>query len=98
MTTTLLQYVARFDNGGEIVGFRWGGWLLLIEESAVVLAVCRIPIFTCCAKAASDWLYLRMCWRGTSLSTIFHIVFVPIFFFEQSVVAGVEGVAFRPKG
>ena len=25
MTTLLLQYVARFDGGGEIVGFGWGG-------------------------------------------------------------------------
>ena len=26
MTTQLLQYVARFDGGGEIVGFGWGGY------------------------------------------------------------------------
>ena len=37
-----------------------------------------------------------MCWKGTSLSTISR-VFVPIFFFEQSVVVDVEGVGFRPR-
>ena len=37
-----------------------------------------------------------MCWRGASLSTISR-VFVPIFFFRQSVVVDVEGVEFRPR-
>ena len=34
--------------------------------------------------------------EGTSLSTISR-VFVPIFFFGQSIVVDVEGVGFRPK-
>ena len=37
-----------------------------------------------------------MCWRGISLSIISR-VFVPIFFFGQSVVVDVEGVGFRPR-
>ena len=37
-----------------------------------------------------------MCWKGTSLSTIFR-VFIPIFFFGQSVVVDVEGAGFRPR-
>ena len=37
-----------------------------------------------------------MCWKGASLSTISR-VFVPMFFFGQSVVVDVEGVGFRPR-
>ena len=47
MTTPLLQYVARFDGGGEIFGFGGGG---LQGELAMVLPVCRIPVSICCAK------------------------------------------------
>ena len=47
MATPLLQYVARFDGGGEIFGFGGGG---LQGELAMVLPVCRIPISICCAK------------------------------------------------
>ena len=39
---------------------------------------------------------LPMSWKGTSLSTISR-VFVPICFFEQSVVVDVEGVGLRPR-
>ena len=46
MTTPLLQYVARFDGGGEIVGFGGGG---LQKESVVVFPVCRIPVSIRCA-------------------------------------------------
>ena len=45
---------------------------------------------------SDEQLALPMCWRGTSLSTISR-VFVPIFFFGQSVVVDVEGVGFRPR-
>ena len=41
-------------------------------------------------------LALPVCWRGTSLSTIFR-VFGPMFFSGQSVVVDVEGVGFRPR-
>ena len=47
-TTPLLQYVARFDGGGEIVGFRGGGYkksrpwcsLFVSFPSLGVVAVC----------------------------------------------------------
>ena len=44
---------------------------------------------------SGEQLALPMCWRGTSLSTISR-VFVPIFFFGQSVV-DVGGVGFRTR-
>ena len=48
-------------------------------------------------QAARNQLYpYPMCWKGTSLSTISR-VFVPIFFFGQSVVVDVEGMVFRPR-
>ena len=46
-TPLLLQYVARFNGGIEIVGFGGGDYK---EKLAVVLPVCRIPVSTCCAK------------------------------------------------
>ena len=47
MTTPLLQYVARFDGGGEI--FRvWRGRLQ--GEFAMALSVCRIPVSIGCDK------------------------------------------------
>ena len=47
MTTPLLQYVARFDRGGKIVGFGGGG---LQGELVMVLPVCRIPVSISSAK------------------------------------------------
>ena len=47
MTTPLLQYVARFDGGGEIVGFGWGGRLQ--GELTVVLHILSDSSI-CCAK------------------------------------------------
>ena len=44
MTRPLLQYVARFDGGGEIFGFGGGG------ELVMVLHVCRISVSICCDK------------------------------------------------
>ena len=61
----------------------------------MVLPVCRIPISICCAKRR-EIPALPMCWKGTSLSTISR-VFVPVFFFGQSIVVDVEGVGFRPR-
>ena len=89
MTTPLLQYVARFDGGGEIVGFGGGGYKesrpwcsLLVGFASLVVA------------PGGEELALPMCRRGTSLSTI-SLVFVPIFFSGQSVVIDVEGMGFR---
>ena len=92
MTTPLLQYVARFDGGGRDC---WVWREKLQGELAMVLSVCRIPVSICCAKRRATSLPI-MCWKGTSLSTISR-VFVPIFFFEQSVVVDVEGMGFRPR-
>ena len=78
ITTPLLQYVARFDGGGEIFGFGEG----VYKEESVA--------------PSGEKPALSMCWKGTSLSTISR-VFVPIFFFGQSVVVDVEGVGFRPR-
>ena len=47
MTTLLLQYVARFDEGGRDC-WVWRGRLQ--GQSAVVLPVCRAPVSICCAK------------------------------------------------
>ena len=47
MATPLLQYVARFDGGGEIFGFGEGGYK---ESWPWLLPVCGIPISICCAK------------------------------------------------
>ena len=47
MTTSLLQYVTRFEGGGRDC-WVWTGRLQ--GESAVVLPVCRIPVSICCAK------------------------------------------------
>ena len=91
MTTPLLQCVARFDGGGEIVGFGGGGYKeswrwcsLFVEFPSLFVA------------PSGEQLALPMCWRGTSLSTISR-VFVPIFFSGPSVVVDVEGVVFRPR-
>ena len=77
MTTLLLQYVARFDGGGEIVGFGGGGY----KESK---PWCSLFVgFPCLLTAPSgEQLVLPMCWRGISLSTILR-VFVPIFFARE---------------
>ena len=92
MTTPLLQYVARFDGGGEIFGFGGGGYK---ESWSLVLSVCRIPVSICCAKR-----------RETSFTHVLegdkpvhHFPrFRPHFFIGQSVVVDVEGVGFWPRG
>ena len=77
MTTPLLQYVAQFDGGGEIVWFGGGGckeswpWCSLFVEFPSLFVA-----------PSGDQLALPMCWRGASLSTISR-VFVPIFFFAE---------------
>ena len=84
MMTPLLQYVARFDGGGEIVGVGGGGY----KESWpwCSLFVGFPPLFV---APSGEQPALLMCGKGTSLSTISH-VFVPIFFSGQSVVVDVE--------
>ena len=89
--TPLLQYVARFDIGGEILGFGWGGYK---ESRPWCSLFVGFPFLF--AAPSGEQLALLMCWRGTSLSTISR-VFVPIFFSGQSVVVDVKGVAFRTR-
>ena len=92
MTTPLLQYVARFDSGGENVGFGGGAY----KESRPWCSL--LVAFPFLFNAPSgEQLALPVCWRGTSLPTTSH-VFGPIFLSGQSVVVNVEGVGFRPKG
>ena len=76
MTTPLLQYVARFDGGGVIVGFEGGAY----KESWLWCSLLvGFPSFF--PAPSGEQLALPMCWRRTSLSTISH-VFVSIFFSE----------------
>ena len=91
MTTPLLQYVARFDGGGEILGFEGGGYKESRPWCSLFVGFPSLFVAPSGEKPA-----LPMCWKGTSLSTIPR-VFVPIFFFGQSVVVDVEGVGFRPR-
>ena len=91
MTTPLLQYVKRFDKGGEIVGFGGGGYKQSWPWCSLFVGYPSLFV-----APNGEQLALPMCWRGTSLSTIFR-VFVPIFFSGQSVVVDVEGVGFRPR-
>ena len=83
MTTPLLQYVARFDGGGEIVGFGGGGY----KESCPWYSL-SVGFPSLLVAPSGEKLALPMCWRGTSLSTISR-VFAPMFFFGQSVVVNV---------
>ena len=90
MTTPLLQYVARFDGGGEIVGFGGGGTRKVGRGAPCF----RFPSLF--VAPSDEQLALHMCWRGTRLSTTSR-VFVPIFSSGQSVEVDVEGVGFRPR-
>ena len=89
--TPLLQYVARFDRGGEIVGFGGGSYKESWPWHSLFVGFPSLFV-----EPSGEKLALPMCWRGTSLSTISR-VFVHIFFFGQSVVVDVEGVRFRPR-
>ena len=64
-TTPLLQYVVRFDGGGEVVGFGGGGYKkrrlwcsLFVGFPSVLIA------------PSGEQPHLPTCWRGTRLSTI----------------------------
>ena len=85
-THTLLQYVARFDEGGEIFGFGGGGYKESWLWCSLFVGFPSLFVAPSGEKPA-----LPMCLKGTSLSTISR-VFVPIIFVEQSVVVDVEGV------
>ena len=74
MTTPHLQYVARFNGGGEILGFGWGGY----KESRPWCAL-FVGFPSLFVAPGDEQLALLMCCRGTSLSTVYR-VFVPIFF------------------
>ena len=78
-------------GGGEIFGFGGGGY----KESWpwCSLFVGFSSLFVALSGEKPD---LPICGKGTSLSTISR-VFVPIFFFGQSVVVDVDGVGFRPR-
>ena len=87
----LLQYVARFDGVGEILGFERRGYKESRPWCSLFVGFLSLFVVPRGEKPA-----LPMCWKGTSLSTISR-VFVPIFFFGQSAVIDVEGVGFRPR-
>ena len=91
ITTPLLQCVARFDGGDEILGFEGGGYKKSGPWYSLFVGFPSLFVAPSDEKPAS-----LVCWKGTSLSTISR-VFVPIFFFRQSVVVDVEGVGFRPR-
>ena len=91
MTTPLLQYVARFDGGGENFGFGGGGYNESWPWCSLFVGFPSLLVTPSGEKPA-----LPMCWKGTSVSTTSR-VFVPIFLFGQSVVVDVEGVGFRPR-
>ena len=91
MVTTLLQYVARCDGGGEIFLFGGGRY----EESWPWYSL-FVGFRSLFVAPSGDTPAFPMCWKGISLSTISR-VFVTIFFFGQSVVVDVEEVGFRPR-
>ena len=78
-------------GGGEIVGFGGGGYKESWPWCSLFVGFPSLFV-----APSGEQLALPVCWRGTSLSTIFR-VFDPIFFSGQSVVVDVEGVRFRPK-
>ena len=91
-TPLLLQYVERFDGGGREF-WVWRGRFYYESWPWCSLFV-GFPSLLVAPSGEKP--ALPMCWEGTSLSIISR-VFVPIFFFGQSVVVGVEGVGFRPR-
>ena len=91
MTTPLLQYVAQFDGGGEIVGFGGGSYKESWPWCSLFVGFSSLFV-----APSGEQLALPVCWRGTSLPTISR-VFGLIFFSGQSAIVDVEGVGFRPR-
>ena len=91
MTTPLLQYIAQFDGGGEIVGFGGGGYKESLRWCSLFVGFPSLVV-----APSGEQLVLLMCRRGTSLSTISR-VFVLICLTGQSVVVDIEGMGFRPR-
>ena len=77
MTKSLLQYVAQFDVGGEIVGFAWGGY----EESRPWCSL-FVGFQSLFVAPGGEQLALPVCWRGISLSTVSR-VFDPHIFLQE---------------
>ena len=92
ITTSLLQYVARFDGGGEILGFGGGDYKEIWPWCSLFVGFSSLLFVAPSGEKPA----LPTCWKGTSLSTISR-VFVPTFLFGQSVVVDVEGMGFRPR-
>ena len=88
--TTALQRVARFDGGGDVLEFKWGGYKGSRPWCSLLVG------FPSLFFVPSGERLAPMCWRGTSMSTISRVM-VPIIFSEPSVVVDGEGVAFWPK-
>ena len=91
MTTPLLQYVARFVRGGEIIGFGRGGYKDSWPWCSLFVGFPSLFV-----ASSGQQLALPVCWRGTSLSTISR-AFGLIFLYGQSIVVDVEGEGFRPR-
>ena len=75
MTTPLLQYVARFDGGGDIVGFGGGGYTESWSWCCLFVGFSYLFV-----APSGEQLALPMCWRGASLSTIPCVRFRPHIF------------------
>ena len=73
MTTPLLQYFARFDRGGEIVGFRGGGYK---ESRPWCSLFVGFPFLF--VAPSGEQLVLPMCWRGQACPP-FHAFSSPYF-------------------
>ena len=98
MLTTCLYYITGTDvRRVYIVAPRQSIYLSIYLLCRVILKrgkKKKKKNITCAKRRETS--FTLLCWKGTSLSTISR-VFVPIFFFGQSVVVDVEGVGFRPR-
>ena len=94
MMTPLLQYVARFDGGGKTVGFGGEGYKESWPWCSLFVGFPSLFV-----APSGEQLALPVCWRGTSLSTVFFRVFGPTYVSGQIVIliVYVEGVRFRSR-
>ena len=95
MATPLLQYVARFNGGGENLGCGWADYKESRPRCSLFVGFPSL-LFCCAKRRATSFTHHHGLQGDKSLSTIFS-VFVPTFSSGQSVVADVEGVGFRPR-